>query len=162
MNIIVAVSENGVIGYKGKMPWHLPKDLQYFKKITLNHTVIMGRHTFESIGKPLINRENIVLSTTLKPVEGIHVAKNWDEAIQLAPRDKKIFIIGGQQVFEQALEKKLVHTIYKTVIHHKFDGDTFFPPIDSNKWKLISQEFSHRDEKNPFDFTIEIWQKHEK
>ncbi len=159
MNIIVAVSENGVIGLNGIMPWHLPKDLQYFKKITLNHTVIMGRLTFESIGKPLPNRKNIVLSNTLKPLEGILIAKNWEEAIQLAQNDEKVFIIGGQQTFEQALQFKLVNSIYRTLIHHSFEGDTFFPEINLKEWSLVSQEFVSKDDKNPFDFTFEIWNK---
>lgn len=162
MNIIVAVSENGVIGYKGKMPWYLPKDLQYFKKVTLHHTVIMGRNTFEAIGKPLPQRKNIILSHTLEPQNEIFIARNWQEVIQLTQNDKNVFIIGGQQVFEQALEKKMVHTIYRTLIHHSFEGDTFFPDINTNQWNLISQEFSPKDEKNPYDLTFEIWKSYEK
>ncbi len=159
MNIIVAVSENGVIGLNGKMPWHLPKDLQYFKKMTLQHTVIMGRYTYESIGKPLPNRKNIVLSNTLNHQDGILIAKNWNDVFNFIQQDEKVFIIGGQQVFHQALEKKIVQKIYRTFIHHSFEGDTFFPEIHLKEWSLVSQEFSAKDEKNPYDLTFEIWNK---
>lgn len=159
MKIIVAVSENGVIGYKGKMPWHLPKDLQYFKKITLHHTVIMGRNTFESIGKPLPNRKNIVLTRSLTVITGVWIAKNWMEVLEMVEDKSEVFIIGGQQIFEQALELGLIQTIYRTLIHHSFDGDTFFREIDNNYWELISEEFSPKDEKNIYDMTFQIWNK---
>ncbi len=157
MNIIVAVSENGVIGLKGKMPWHLPKDLQYFKKVTINHTVIMGKNTYLSIGNPLPNRKNIVLSKTLESHKNILVASSWDEVFSLIKPDEKVFIIGGQQIYEQAFEKNLVKSIYRTIVHHNFEGDTFFPHIQWNKWILISSEYSSKDDKNPYDITFEIW-----
>lgn len=159
MNIIVAVSENGVIGRNGKMPWHLPKDLQYFKRITSNHTVVMGRYTFEAIGKPLPNRKNIVLSSTLPSQEGIWIAKNWNEALNYIQPNEQVFLIGGQQIFDYALQNQFVNKIYRTLIHHVFEGDTFFPQIDTHQWKLIEQTFSPKDEKNPYDLTFEIWER---
>lgn len=162
MNIIVAVSANGVIGNNGKMPWRLPKEMKLFKKITTPHTIIMGRYTFESIGKPLLNRKNIVLSTTLPLQNGILIARNWQEVFSLVARDEQVFIIGGQQLFEYALQNNLIKKIYKTVIHHNFEGDTFFPEVDWAQWKLQHQTFYAKDEKNPYDFTTEIWVKDEK
>jgi dihydrofolate reductase len=159
MNLIVAVSRNGVIGLNGKMPWHLPKDLQYFKKITLNNTVIMGRFTFEAIGKPLPNRKNIVLSKKYNAMDGVWVAHSWEEISLFIQENEQIFVIGGQQIFEQALNQGLIKKIYRTFVHHDFDGDTFFPNIDKSKWKLEFQEFHHCDLKNPYDLTFEIWNK---
>ncbi len=161
INIIVAVSTNGVIGLNGNMPWHIPKDLHYFKQITTPHTIIMGRYTYHAIGKPLPNRKNIVLTKTLTPQQGILIAGNWEQALNMITNEEQVFIIGGQQVFEQALEKQLVKRIYRTLIHYHFDGDTFFPEINLKEWKLISSTFSMKDEKNPYDLTFEIWSKHE-
>lgn len=159
MNLIVALSENHVIGKNGKMPWHLPKDLQFFKQETMGHTVVMGRNTFESIGKPLKGRRNIVLSRTLTEKQGIEIARNWDEVLVLVATDEQVFIIGGEQVFREALERKLPSFAYITRIHAHFDGDTFFPPLPPNDWQLLNEHFEPADAQNPYNMTFQVWKR---
>ncbi len=125
-SIIVAMTENYVIGKDNKLPWHIPEDLKRFKKITLGKPVIMGRKTFESIGHPLINRTNIVLSKDKSfKADGIIIANSIADALALSPETDEVFFIGGAKVFEEAYD--IVDNIYLTLIHYPFEGDTFFP-----------------------------------
>lgn len=131
--LIAAVDKSFHIGYKGKIVWNNPLDRRLFKHFTIGNTVIMGRKTFESIGKPLKNRENIVLSKSLKQIEGITVVSSIEEAINKA-KSEKIFIIGGEDIYR--LFMPLANKIYLSVIDVETIGDRFFPSIDENKWEL--------------------------
>ena len=143
--IIAAVSENGVIGDGPNIPWHISEDFKRFKELTLNHPVIMGRKTFESIGKPLSNRQNIVLTRRddYNP-EGVVVVHSLDEALSNC-EDEEVYIIGGSTVYSEAMPKADVLEI--TEVHQKVDGDVFFPEIDKNVWKEIV-----RDDRQGFSF----------
>lgn len=133
INLIVAYSNNRVIGINNQMPWHLPDDLEHFKQITLNSTIIMGRRTFESIGRILPNRTNIVVSSTLvSNKKELIIASSLEDALNKA-NTENIFIIGGTRLFEEAIP--LVDNMYITKIHQDFEGDTFFPFFDETGFK---------------------------
>lgn len=141
LKIIAAIAEGNVIGYQGKMPWgRIKEDLEHFRELTIPHPVIMGRKTYESIGKPLTKRKNIVISSNPKLVEsssGIYYCNDLEQAISYARGlDDVAFIIGGQNLYEQTINHSLTSTLELTRIHKKYHGDTFFPWIDINKWKL--------------------------
>ena len=145
IDLIVAVSKNNVIGYKGKLPWNLPEDLLHFKQITMGGYLIMGRKTFESIGKVLPGRTSIVLSKEKKTISQCLVAHSLQEAISLCDRELNIFIIGGAQVFYEALSNQIVQKIYLTKIHQEYKGDVFFPKIDNNIYQvsLVKKHSTH-------------------
>lgn len=151
------MDENNVIGKNNDLPWHLPNDLKFFKKITTGHTIIMGRKTFESIGRPLPNRKNIVLTRNKSfEAEGCTVVHSVDE---LGPylKDDEVFLIGGSELFNLALDR--ADRLYITRIHDEFDGDTFFPKIDLNQWKLIDEQSGEIDEKNVHEHTYLIYER---
>lgn len=147
---IVAASKNWVIGLDGKMPWHLSEDLKYFKKTTLGCPVIMGRKTFESIGKPLPGRFNVILSRSdLNLPEGCTLAKSLEEAVQLAESwwkknsqnsggEQNIFIIGGGDLYKSSLQR--IDRIYLTAIDREIEGDTHYPAVDEFQFKLLKSE----------------------
>ena len=136
--IIVAVSENNVIGKDNKIPWYIKEDLTRFKKLTTNHTIIMGRKTFLSLPKkPLPNRENIVLSRSNFKFDNVIVKKSLSEAIKCS-KNNKIFIIGGTSVYKEAI--KVANRLEITKIHKTYEGDTFFPNISMSDWELIKEE----------------------
>lgn len=156
LSIAVAIGENFAIGKNNQLLWHMPADLKFFKQTTSGHTVIMGRKTFDSVGKPLPNRRNIVITrdTTLK-IEGVEVVNGLDEALAITQNEQKpVFIIGGAEIYRQALPK--TQTLYLTTIHHSFDADTFFPEFDRNEWEVVSSEPHQADEKNKYDYTFEV------
>lgn len=138
ISLIVAYDENRVMGYNNKMPWHLPGDLAYFKKTTMGKPMIMGRKTFESIGKALPGRTNIVITRDLQyNAEGIVVVHSFEEALDVAKKEEKeIMVIGGEQIFRLALP--IADILYVTNIQHTFQGDTFFPEF-SDEWKKVSE-----------------------
>jgi dihydrofolate reductase len=138
ISLIVAYDENRVMGYNNKMPWHLPGDLAYFKKTTMGKPMIMGRKTFESIGKALPGRTNIVITRdTNYKAEGIVVAHSFEEALEIAEKEEKeIMVIGGEQIFRLALP--IADILYVTKIQHAFQGDTFFPKF-GDEWKIVSE-----------------------
>jgi len=146
--LIAAVAKNNVIGNKGKIPWKIPEDIKRFKRLTLGHPVIMGRRTYESIPekyRPLSERTNIILSKTMgfEDNTGIIVCRDMAEAIREARhRDKKCYIAGGQQVYEQTID--LASRLEITEVHEEFNGDAFFPSIDRNRWKITFRE-NHED-----------------
>jgi dihydrofolate reductase len=152
--LVVAMAENRVIGKDNKLIWHLPADLKHFKQTTSGHPIIMGRKTFESIGKPLPNRTNIIVTRqTDLQAEGCMVANSLPEALMLAQQlDAEIFVIGGAEIYQQALF--LADTIYVTEVHHSFEGDTFFPEIDSVLWQEVSREKNEPDEKNTYPYSF--------
>ena len=157
LNLIVAASENGAIGYEGNIPWHLPADMKYFKTTTTGHNVIMGRKTYDSIGRPLPGRRNMVVSRQpgLK-IEGCEVFSTLDDAIAAA--DDGAFIIGGAQIYRQAWDK--VSRVYLTRVHTIVSVfDAVIPTLSPLQWELVSQEFHPKDEKNPESLSFEIYER---
>ena len=151
--MIVSASQNNVIGLRGKTPWHIARDMKRFKEITINHPVIMGRKTYEfileTLGKPLPQRKNIVLSTTLNPNKGIHVAKNIEEALKLTD-NQETYVIGGEKVYRLFLP--LVNRIELTKIHQYFEGDAFFPELNWEEWKMLAGERNLSEDGIPYSF----------
>ena len=139
ISIIVAMSQNSVIGLKNELPWHISEDLKNFRKITLNHSVIMGRKTYDSIGKPLKNRRNIVVSrnTSLK-IDGVEVVDSLEKAIYKTTESFETFIIGGQQIYSIALPTA-TH-MYITKVDGIFDGDAYFPDYIQDEWNEVARE----------------------
>ena len=133
--LIAAISENYVIGNNGRIPWKIPEDMKRFKELTIGHAVIMGRKTYESIGKPLPKRTNIVVTRSDLAHEGIVVCHSIDEAIKQCTG--QTYIIGGQQIYEQTIN--LANKLEITKVHQQFPGDAFFPLIDENAWKEIAR-----------------------
>ena len=159
ISLIVAMSANCVIGQDNKMPWHLSADLKRFKAITMNAPILMGRKTFESIGKPLIGRTNMILShnPNYKP-DGCLVFNSLEPALNAAQNyGEELFVIGGATLYEMALP--LANSLYLTDIEAEFEGDTFFPEIDFNDWQEIACERVTNDEKVDFNYRFLIWEK---
>ncbi len=139
LSIIVAMSSNRVIGVNNSLPWHLSEDLKHFKTLTTGHTIIMGRKTYESIGKPLPNRRNIVISRNLNAFYGgVEVVHSLEDAFSTSSNDEEVFIIGGSNIYEQSLH--LVEHLYITEIKKAFEGDAFFPEIDKSLWIESARE----------------------
>ena len=159
LTIIVAKAENNVIGNENQLIWHLPNDLKHFKNLTSGHPIIMGRKTFESIGKPLPNRTIIVITrNSYWNAEGVVIANSLDEAIEKAKElDPEVFIIGGGNIYEQAMD--LADVLVVTEVHHSFEGDTKFPEIDLNIWKEISREKFGKDEKHTFEYSFVLYER---
>ena len=156
ISLIVAASENNVIGQDGQLPWYLSADLKRFRKLTTGHHIIMGRKTFESIGRLLPDRTTIIV--TRNPdyfFEGANVADSLDSAIAVAADDQQPFVVGGAAIYQLALE--FVDTIYLTRVHTEIDGDVFFPDLDWSKWRLTDSERYSADRKNDFDFSFETF-----
>ena len=157
---LVALSNNFVIGVNNELPWKLKKDLQHFSAYTQNKAIVMGRKTFESIGRPLPNRKNIVISSWLEPQEGLEVVANLNHAIEVASQwnkdnstEEEIVLIGGGYVFKES--KNIVNKLVLTRVECEIDGDVFYPQIDLSIWKEISKESYKRDSENEYDFKIE-------
>lgn len=158
VSVIVAVSENGVIGKENQLPWRLPADLLYFKQRTWGLPVLMGRKTFESMGKPLPGRTSIVITRQEGlELEGARVVSSWTAALAAAEAlaVKQVFVIGGAEIFSLALP--LANQLYITRIHQEFEGDVFFPPVDESLWKLESSIQGTQNEKNLWAHDFEIW-----
>jgi len=149
---IAAMSENHVIGKDNQLLWHMPNDLKHFKNTTSGHTVIMGRKTFDSVGKPLPKRRNIIITRQIITIEGCEVVNSIDAALELSKDEDEVFIVGGAEIYKQALP--YTDRVYLTVIHHHFDGDSFFPELSSNEWKEVSHENHPADEKNAFAYAF--------
>ena len=158
ISFLVAMDRNQVIGYQNELPWRLPADLAYFKEKTTGHKVIMGRKTFESIGRPLPNRVNIVLTKDRRFfAEGCVVRHSLEDVMALISEEEEAFVIGGAQMFELFLP--YVDRMYITCIDHEFCGDTFFPTIDFRQWELVSEKKGIKNEKNPYDYTFLVYEK---
>jgi dihydrofolate reductase len=162
ISIIVAASENNAIGIHNKLPWHLPEDLKFFKRTTMGKPVLMGRKTFESLGKPLPGRLNIVLSGNKDIVlpEGVLLYDDMDAAIERLQKEDadEGFVIGGGKVFEIAMQSvdRLYITRVHTIIH---DADAFFPAIDHTHWKLVHEDKHSTDEKHKYAYTFEQYER---
>ena len=154
ITIIVAKSENNVIGNDNQLIWHLPNDLKHFKQLTSGHPIIMGRKTYESIGKPLPNRTNIVITRNKDwNPEGVLVVNSLQDAIEKSKEiDEEVYIIGGGNIYEQAMD--WADALEVTEVHHSFEGDTRFPAIDEKIWKEVSRERFEKDENNEFDYSF--------
>ena len=154
VSLIVAFSENGVIGFEGDMPWKLSADLKRFKRLTMGHPMIMGRNTYESIGRLLPGRTTIILTRNDQyQVPGALLAKNLEHAMEFASADQEIFVVGGGQVYQHALP--LAERIYATRIHVALQGDTYFPDMNWEQWELVESTAHAADEKNQYPFTFE-------
>ena len=161
---LVALSNNFVIGVNNDLPWKLKKDLQHFSAYTQNKAIVMGRKTFESIGRPLPNRKNIVISSTLNDQEGIAIVSSLDQGIKVADQwnkrnteSEEVVLIGGGYVFEES--KNMVNKLVLTRVNCEIDGDVFYPEIDLSNWKKISTESFKHDSENEYDFSIETFVK---
>ena len=160
ISLIVAYDENRAMGLKNDLPWHLPDDFAMFKRVTSGHPIIMGRKTFESLGKPLPKRTNIVISSdpNLALPNGVYLASSLQKAIELAEKENpdEIFIIGGAVVFKEALP--LADKIYTTLIHTKVpEADTWFPDFRVTEFFLVEEEFHPADERHKNSFTFQQW-----
>lgn len=162
ISLIVAAAENGVIGKDNKLPWNLPDDLKRFRELTKNHVIIMGRKTYESIGRPLPDRRNIVLSTTMKAAPGIEVVADIDSFLQRLdkelPESQEVFIIGGSDLFTQWLSDAytpiVADRVYLTRVHAEIEGDAVFPDLDDDRWRLISSEKHPKDARHEHAYTF--------
>lgn len=155
LSIVVAVSENNAIGKDNQLLWHLPTDLKHFKEITSGNTIIMGRKTYDSIGRPLPNRRNIVItrSTDLE-LPNVEVVNTLEAALALCDdeKEKQIFVIGGAEIYKHALP--LANKIYLTTVHQTYDADVFFPDLNKEDWKETSSAYHQADEKNNVAYTF--------
>lgn len=160
ISIIVAVAKNGVIGDKNSLLWHITEDMRFFRQTTSGHPVIMGRKTYESLGRPLPNRTNVVISRTISNIEGCTVVRSLEEAVAMFPSDEEVFIIGGAQIYALAL--KIADRFYLTRVEHEYEGDTSFPEWDAKQWCLKSRQAFECGEKYPHPFAFEIYERVEK
>ncbi len=153
LSIIVAIAKNNVIGKDNKLIWHLPEDLKRFKRLTTGHNIIMGRKTFESLGRVLPNRKHIVLCNDMKldiNDENVEIVDSIDKLKQYEEAEEESFIIGGATIYKLLLPK--ADKLYITKINQEFEGDVYFPEIDENVWKVVETEKGIKDEKNPYDY----------
>lgn len=161
ISFIVAMDERRGIGLHNKLPWHLPADLAFFKKVTTGHTILMGRKTFESIGRPLPKRRNVVLTRDRQfTAEGCDIVHSVEEAIERYGADNEngeLFVIGGAEVFR--LFMPYADKLYITEIAHRFEADTFFDPIERSDWYVLSREKGPRDDKNPYDYEFVTYER---
>ncbi|MDA1208856.1 MAG: type 3 dihydrofolate reductase [bacterium] len=158
ISLIVAASENNVIGRDNALPWDLPDDLKYFKEKTKGHPIIMGRKNFESIGRVLPGRQNIIVTRQEDwSHEGCTVVHSVGDAIGAADTSDETFVIGGGEIYNLALP--MAERIYLTRVHARVEGDILFPELDGANWKLVSEKKHEKDEKNEHAFTCEIWER---
>jgi len=156
--LIVAVSTNGVIGRDGDLPWRLPADLRHFKSTTMGHHLIIGRATWDEVGRPLPGRTMVVVTRNQGfAADGVRVAHSLEAALELAKDDVEPFIGGGAEIYRQALDADVVDRMYVTRIHAEIEGDTFFPEVDWHRWLLADRIDHPADEKNEHPFTFEVW-----
>ncbi|WP_224996535.1 dihydrofolate reductase [Cesiribacter sp. SM1] len=156
-SIIVARADNGVIGKDNGLIWHMPHDLKFFKETTTGHYVLMGRKSYESVNKPLPNRLNIIITRQQDYFkENCLVLHSLEEALQLAEAQKQqeVFILGGGEIYRQALDKGYVDRIYLTEIKDTFEGDTYFPELDMSQWQETRREEYQADHQNPHDYAF--------
>lgn len=159
---IYAVSENGIIGNKNDLPWHLPADFKYFKQCTQGKPIIMGRNTCEALGKPLVKRRNIVLTRQANytpPADGFEVVHSWDEALAACADAPEIFIIGGAQIYTQAFAQNLVTHVYQTSVHADVEGDTAFSIPNPDAWRMVSVVSHQADAENEHAYTYLVLEK---
>ena len=161
---LVAMAKNRVIGVNNDLPWSLPEDLKHFKEYTLEKPIVMGRKTFESIGRPLPQRLNIVISQSVLEIEGAHVFTNIDEAIKFASNYNKdmnfkdeVIVIGGAQIFNETIMQ--MEKLVLTKVDCEIDGDVYYPRINLNDFSKRNIAYHSKNEENQFDFSIDIYEK---
>lgn len=153
ITIIAAIAENGALGKDNQLIWHLPADLKRFKKVTLGHHIIMGRKTFESLGKPLPNRTTIIITRNKNYTQkNCIVVNSLNDAIEAAKEDPNPYILGGAEIYKQAM--KIANKLDLTLVHHNFEADAFFPEIDLNIWQETTREDFKSDETNKYDYSF--------
>ncbi len=153
VTIIAAVGRNRALGKDNDLIWHLPADLRRFKSLTRGHHVIMGRKTFESLGKPLPKRTNIIVSRNPHySAEGCIVVNSLEKALEIARSDSNPFILGGAEIYKQALS--FADHMDLTYVHEEFEADAFFPEFDPEEWELTGREDFEKDAENPYDYSF--------
>lgn len=159
ITLIAAAAENNALGKDNQMVWHLPDDFKHFKKLTSGHHIIMGRKTLESMNGPLPNRTNIIITRKEDyTYRGCTIVHSLEEALKTCPQDEEVFVIGGGEIYKQALD--VADKIELTRVHTTIDdADTFFPEIDKEKWQLTEEKYHPKDEKHKFDFTYKTYNK---
>jgi dihydrofolate reductase len=162
--IIVAAARNGVIGRGNTLPWHLPGDLKYFKRITMGKPVVMGRRTFESIGRPLPGRTNVVISRNPRfAAQGVQVAASLDQALELAAEIARsdgvdeLVVIGGEQIYREALPR--AQRLYLTEVHADIEGDTVLPPVRWEEWREVSRELHAAGGADAYDYSFVVFER---
>ena len=158
VTIIAAVGRNRALGKDNDLIWHLPADLRRFKSLTRGHHVIMGRKTFESLGKPLPNRTNIIVSRNPDyRAEGCIVVNSLEKALEIAQTDPKPFILGGAEIYKQALS--FADQMDLTYVHEDFEADAFFPQFDPQEWEMTGREDFYKDEEHAYDYSFVQYKK---
>ena len=159
MSLIAAMDRNHLIGNKNQLPWHLPADLAHFKQITMGKPIVMGRKTYESIGRPLPGRINIVLSRSNFKADGVEVVSSICEAVAKVANAEELVVIGGSTIYEMVID--VVDQMYITFIEADFDGDAWFPEFDAEQWSVSKEEKYCADEKNKYDYRYVTYDKKE-
>lgn len=157
LSIIAAVARNGVIGDKNTLLWHITEDMRYFRRVTSGHAVIMGRKTFDSLGRALPKRTNVVITRQNIEIEGCEVVHSLQEAIDMFPADDEVFIIGGAQIYREAMP--IADRLYLTRVERDYQGDTSFPEWNIDEWRLSSQERFERGEEFDAPFSFEVYER---
>lgn len=156
--IIAAVAANRVIGRANQLPWRLPADLKQFKNLTMGHTLLMGRRTYESIGHALPGRKTVVMTRRKDyQAEGILVAHSIDAALQMTSGDDEAWVAGGAEIYRQTLPR--ADRLYLTLIHAEMEGDTFFPEFDESAWDILSRQDFEPDDKNPYAYSFVVYER---
>lgn len=158
VSAIVAAAENNAIGKDNELLWHLPNDLRFFKQTTSGHAVIMGRKTYESVGKPLPNRRNLVVTRQKDYVlEGAEVVHSLEAALARCSDETEVFIVGGAEIYRQALP--FTHRVYLTRVHAELPGDAYFPDLDERDWVLVSEEKHNPDERHAYGYSFQVYER---
>ncbi len=157
---VYAVSENGVIGKNNELPWHLPNDFRHFKQITLDKPIIMGRLTFESLGKPLPRRRHIVVTrrTNYQP-DGVEIVHSLEDALSLCKYEPEVCIIGGSFIFEEAFNKGMIDKVCLTIVHAEVEGDVIFDKSFDEGWNVVSVDARQADDDNEYAYTFKTLEK---
>ncbi len=157
LSVIVAAANNGTIGKDGTLPWHLRGDLLRFKSLTMGHAIVMGRRTFESIGRPLPGRRMIVVASQPVQIEQVETARSFAEAMHQVEHDTEVFAIGGARIYAEALP--IADRVYLTRVDAEIDGDTFFPigRLDAPDWELIEDNAHEAEEGEPFAYRFQVY-----
>jgi dihydrofolate reductase len=157
-SIIVAMTPQRVIGRDGQLPWHLSADLRRFKRLTMGHHIIMGRKTYDSIGRLLPGRRTVVVTRQADlQIPGATVVHDIAEALAVSRDDAEAFCIGGEQIYRAAL--RVARRIYLTLVDAQVAGDAFFPELPPRQWRLVEEQPHVADEKNEFDYTFQLWER---
>lgn len=156
LSIITAMAANRVIGIENRLPWHLPEDLQHFKTLTMGHHIVMGRKTYDSIGKPLPGRTTVIITRNMDyAVPGCIAVNSIDAALTVCHGDSEVFFVGGAELYAQALH--IAHRIYLTEIKRDFPGDAYFPPFDPSQWDEVSREKHTTTNSEPYDYHFVVY-----